>query len=100
MTSPFTSTTSSGMQAAGQHFVATYNEIDGYMKSLQSQLQVLRSQWDGSAAPIFESTMTTWGVEFDKILRELDAMADLLIGGAGHYERAEDFAIQQGTFFQ
>ncbi|NBE83364.1 WXG100 family type VII secretion target [Micromonospora rubida] len=99
MTSPI-SNTSGGMQAAGQRFVSTYGEIDGHMKSLKNELNSLRSQWDGSAAAIFENTMVQWGTEFDKILRDLDSMADRLIGGAGHVESAEDFAIQQGSFFK
>jgi len=99
MTSP-TSNTSTGMQAAGQQFIATYDEVTGHMNSLRGELQALRSRWDGSAARVFEDTMTQWGVEFDKIVRDLDSMADRLIGGAGHVEAAEDFAIQQGSFFK
>lgn len=99
MTSPI-SNTSGGMKAAGQRFVATYGEIDGYMKSLRNELSALRSQWDGSAASVFENTMNQWGAEFDKILVDLDSMADRLTGGAGHVESAEDFALQQGAFFK
>jgi uncharacterized protein YukE len=60
---------------------------------------VLRSRWDGEAAKIFETTMTDWGVDFDKITSHLDQMADMLIGGAGHAQRAEDEAIHNGKFF-
>ncbi|MBB5874192.1 WXG100 family type VII secretion target [Allocatelliglobosispora scoriae] len=94
------SNTSEGMRSSGAQFVATYNEIDGYMKGLRNELQALSGQWTGEASTVFHNTMDQWGVEFDAILKDLDAMADKLLGGAGHVESAEDFALQQGHFFK
>jgi WXG100 family type VII secretion target len=86
------------MQACGYRFVTTYDVLVQTMQDLRSKLLVLRSRWDGEAAKIFENTMIDWGRDFDTITSHLDAMADKLIGGAGHIERAEDEAIQNGKF--
>ncbi len=98
MTQPV-SATSIGMQNAGYRFVQTYDIIVQTMQDLRNKLLVLRSRWDGEAAKIFENTMTDWGNDFDTITSHLDQMADKLIGGAGHTERAEDEAIHKGKFF-
>lgn len=88
------------MQASAGQFVATYGEIVGYMNALRARLTQLRSQWDGEAAKVFENTMVSWGQQFDQITKHLDEMADILIGGAGHYTSAEDLAVQSGSFFK
>ena len=44
--------------------------------------------------------MVSWGQQFDQITKHLDEMADILIGGAGHYTSAEDLAVQSGSFFK
>jgi WXG100 family type VII secretion target len=87
-----------GMQASGARFVQSYDVIVRYMQGLRNQLDQLRSEWDGDAAKIFDNTMTLWGKDFDNITSHLDKMADLLLGGAGHQERAEDLAIHDGKF--
>ena len=94
------SNTVDGMRKSGDHFVRTYEEIDGHMKNLKTELAALSSSWTGAASRIFHETMDGWGVEFDQILKDLDAMADKLLGGAGHVESSEDFALQQGHFFK
>ena len=92
-------TTTGGMQTAAAEFVTTYDIIVQQMQDLRNKLTQLRHEWDGKAAQIFEQTMLDWGTQFDKITSHLDERADLLIGGAGHVERAEDDAIQNGKFF-
>jgi Proteins of 100 residues with WXG. len=87
------------MQDSGYQFVQTYDVIVQDMQDLRNKLSVLRSRWDGEAAKIFENTMIDWGYDFDNITSHLDTMADMLIGGAGHVQRAEDEAIQNGNFF-
>lgn len=96
----FTANTSEGMQLSGQEFTRTYAEVVGHMKTLKSEMEALRPRWTGQASTIFQNTMDNWGVEFDNIAKHLDTMADLLIGGAGNVEQAEDQAIQQGHFFK
>lgn len=100
MTSPNVSTSTTGMRQAGDRFVSTYDELKGYMQHLKGELTHLRTQWDGEAAKVFEQTMDLWGAKFDSIQMHLDAMADLLKGGAGHYTSAEDFAMDHGHFFK
>lgn len=87
------------MRESGNQFVLSYDLIVQDMQDLRNKLTVLRSRWDGEAANIFDNTMIQWGQDFDNITSHLDTMADMLLGGAGHVQRAEDEAIHNGKFF-
>ena len=93
------STNTADMQRAAKDFYDTCQTIDGYMTGLRTHLDNLRSRWLGQAFDTFQSTMDQWGKHFDKILKDLDNMCDLLDKGSGQYKHTEEKAIHHGHFF-
>ncbi|GAB3158405.1 hypothetical protein GCM10027290_61570 [Micromonospora sonneratiae] len=91
-----TSNDSEAMKEAGALAVATYQEIVGYMRDLDTHTSALH--WKGQAATLFRQTMDAWSNEFNGVLKELDSIADRLVGGAGNVEQAEDYASGQAFF--
>jgi WXG100 family type VII secretion target len=88
-----------GMKVAGLEFGNAFDDVSKIMVNLGTELGNFREEWKGQASRKFDEAMGNWGAEFDKLLRQLDAMADKLIGGAGNVADAEDFAENQGSFF-
>src|SRR5689334_10291953 len=57
---------------------STRAEVDGELKTLLGVVDDLSVAWRGQASTGFQNLMNRWSVDVNRLLRAMDAIADLL----------------------
>jgi WXG100 family type VII secretion target len=84
------STGSQELLTAGQDIVNTGDSIDGLLKSLNSIIDSIGAQWQGSAKDAFMTLNTRFDEDAKKLNQALKEIADQMTGGANLYIQQQE----------
>jgi WXG100 family type VII secretion target len=85
-------TTQEGMAAARVEFEGKVQIFNGQLSSVNQEMAVLQSTWDGTASSNFNQAMDNWEGGFKRVITALISMIESLGGNAKLYEGQEDTA--------
>ncbi len=83
------------LQAAASQFNARASELEQMLQSIQSQIESLRSTWQGQAASQFDALMSQWTTDVHGINQVLGEVSQHLTTAASSYSDT-DSAIARG----
>jgi len=99
MGQPTVGTTEEGMAAARGEFEAKSSFFSGQLSSVNSEMAVLQSTWQGTASLNFNQAMDNWEGGFTRVITALNSMIESLGGNAQLYTAQEDSAASiAGSF--
>jgi len=83
-------TTTDEMQRAAQQVLSTNEQIQGQLRSLQSQLAPLAGAWQGQASTAFQQLMERWNIDAAKLNQALEGIGTAIQGSGRSYQQAEE----------
>jgi ESAT-6 family protein len=92
MGQPLVGTTQEGMRAARVEFEGKSSFFSDQLKSVNSEMAVLQSTWQGTASLNFNQAMDNWEGGFTRVITALNSMIESLGGNAQLYSAQEDEA--------
>ncbi|SDT10222.1 WXG100 family type VII secretion target [Actinoplanes derwentensis] len=93
------STSTEGMQAAGQEFVDAYGDFSLKLSNVNSDVYALSSSWTGQASTNFQNAMNNWSTAFSGIISQLGHMADVMGVSRAQYTAAEAQSVDDAGGF-
>ena len=87
-------TTPEQMQRAAQQVLSTNEQIQGSLRSMQTQLAPLAGAWQGRAATAFHQLMERWNTDAAKLNQALEGIGSAILGSGRSYEQAEQSHAQ------
>lgn len=79
-----------GMGQARTQFENSASTFTGQLGQVNSEVNLLRSTWTGSASMKFGSAMDDWENNFVIVIKELQAMVEAMGGSAAAFNAQED----------
>jgi WXG100 family type VII secretion target len=92
MSQPSVGTTQEGMRSARIEFESKSSLFSGQLSSVNSEMAVLQSTWQGTASLNFNQAMDNWEGGFKRVITALNSMIESLGGNAQLYAQQEDEA--------
>ena len=96
---PSVGTTQEGMRAARTEFEGKSSYFSEQLKSVNGEMAVLQSTWQGTASMNFNQAMDNWEGGFTKVINALNSMIESLGGNASLYFQQEDEATSIANSF-
>jgi WXG100 family type VII secretion target len=93
MAGQYTATTEE-MQRAAQQVLSTNEQVQGQLRSLQSQLAPLAGAWTGQAATAFQQLMERWNIDAAKLNQALEGIGSAIQTSGRSYQQAEETHAQ------
>ena len=78
------------MQSAANSVDQVSQEISQTLNSLKNQLEPLAGGWKGAAASAFNTLMTQWSDDANKLTQALAEISQALSGSTKNYNAAEE----------
>ena len=78
-----------GMRDAAAYFADGVNRCEREVKNFDTTVSQLSVDWGGESAKLFMGFVGEFKVQFNRVIRALDAMHDALLGTEGHYSSNE-----------
>lgn len=80
------------MAATAAKFDQVNESLQGMLRRLMSELDVLRTQWQGAGGRSFEQVRLAWAEDQELLHRTLAETASAMRGSAQHYSMADTAA--------
>lgn len=80
------------MAATADRFDSVNTSLQAMLRRLETELDALRTQWQGAGGRSFEQVRLAWAAEQAKLHRALAETAVGMRSAAGHYAATDDAA--------
>ena len=77
------------LEAASSHLLTTASRIDERLNGLESELNVLRDSWTGSAQVSYQGAKTTWDRAIAEVIGLLQEASALVQNSNAEYRAAD-----------
>lgn len=83
------------LQKADSDIQSCHSDINGYVSTLTTQLEPLKTQWKGSAATAFNGVWARWESDMQKINKALLDLGGKVGLASGHYKQSDSTQQQE-----
>jgi WXG100 family type VII secretion target len=85
------------MAQAAARFDQVNASLEGMLRRLMTELDVLRTQWQGAGGRSFDQVRTAWANDQELLHRTLAETAAAIRASAGHYDATDALAVSRLT---
>jgi WXG100 family type VII secretion target len=86
---PTTQVTQSELDAAARRFEEVNGELQGMLKTLMSELEGMKQEWQGAGGRSFEAVKAAWSVDLDNLNRNLLETASGIKSSGQNYDATD-----------
>jgi WXG100 family type VII secretion target len=89
---PTTQVTQSELDAAAKRFDEVNSELQGMLKTLMSELESMKQEWQGAGGRSFETVKAAWSADLDDLNRNLMETASGIKSSGQNYDATDNDA--------